>query len=95
MCDKTKRNKEGFFGLFFPYLDALGSIALLSVLLLDEENFAKTPLADLLLNNEALLVKVVRGERLHVVKCTGMLGFTAHWALQLRLHCLLCSIFTR
>ena len=92
---KRKETKRDSSVLFFPYLDALGSIALLSVLLLDEENFAKTPLADLLLNNEALLVKVVRGERLHVVKCTGMLGFTAHWALQLRLHCLLCSIFTR
>ena len=36
----------------------------------NEENFAKTPLANLLLNKVALLVKVVRGEGLHVVKCT-------------------------
>ena len=55
---------------FFKYLSHLytfSCITLLPTLLFDEENFAEAPLADLLLHDIPLLVKVVRGERFHPV----------------------------
>ena len=53
---------------FFKYLSHLYTFScktLLSILLFHKKNFAKAPLADLLLHDVPLLVKVVRGERFH------------------------------
>ena len=50
---------------YLSHLYTLCCITLLSILLFDEENFAKAPLTDLLLHDIPLLVKVVRGERFH------------------------------
>ena len=90
--------RKGDSWIPFFHLDALGSIALLPVLLLDQENFAKATLTNLLLNKVALLVKVVRGEGLHVVKmywdvrfdCTTTMAWSAlswHYLDQIRNLC--------
>ena len=50
----------------FPHLDALGSVALLPLLLLHQENFPKTTLPNFPLDKVALLVKVVRWQRIHI-----------------------------
>ena len=73
------------------HLDALGSVALLPLLLLHQENFPKTSLPNFPLDKVALLVKVVRGEGLHVVIVLGPFDWTA-LALLLQ-YCLWCNNF--